>query len=112
MLFFNELKELKEKNMELVKINHENDILLNAKIKELKEIEKYLNSSQSKSFIYNNKKKESIVQKMNMKYNKKENKYLLDIYRLNYEMKDLLLLLNRNRDYYDKYKEIEKREKE
>ena len=26
-------------------------------------------------------------------------------------MKDLLLLLNRNRDYYEKYKEIEKREK-
>ena len=110
-LVFNELKELKEKNMELVKINHENDILLNAKNKELKEIDKYLNSSPSKSFIYNNKKKESIVQKMNMKYNRRENKYLLDIYRLNYEMKDLLLLLNRNRDYYDKYKEIEKREK-
>ena len=54
-LVFNELKELKEKNMELLKSNYENDILLNGKIKELKEIEKYLNLSQTSSSNNNNK---------------------------------------------------------
>ena len=110
-LIFNELKQLKEKNMELLKSNYANDILLINKNKELKEIEKYINSPQIKAFFDITKKKENIVKKMNNKFIKKENKYLLDLYQLNYEMKDLLLLLERNKDYYDKYKEIEQREK-
>ena len=108
-LVFNELKELKEKNMELLKSNYENDILLNGKIKELKEIEKYLNLSQTKAFISNNKKKESLEKQLNSKYVEKENKYKIDLYKLNYEMRDLLLILERNKGYYDKYKEIEQR---
>jgi hypothetical protein len=110
-LVFNELKELKEKNMELLKSNYENDILLNGKIKELKEFEKYLNLSQTKAFISNNKKKESLEKQLNSKYVEKENKYKIDLYKLNYEMRDLLLILERNKGYYDKYKEIEQREK-
>ena len=104
-LIFNELKELKEKNNQILKINYENDILLSKKNKEL---DKYTNLNQFKKYIDSDKKKETIFQKKN---NKKENKYILDNYRLNYEMKDLILLLDRNRDYYNKYKEIEKREK-
>ena len=110
-LIMNELKQLKEKNKELLKSNYANDILLINKIKELKEIEKYINSPQIKAFFDITKKKENIVKKMNDKFIKKENKYLIDLYKLNYEMKDLLLLLERNKDYYDKYKEIEQREK-
>ena len=110
-LIMNELKQLKEKNMELLKSNYANDILLINKNKELKEIEKYINSPQIKAFFDITKKKENIVKKMNDKFIKKENKYLIDLYKLNYEMKDLLLLLERNKDYYDKYKEIEQREK-
>ena len=110
-LILNELKQSKEKNMELLKSNYENDILLINKNKELKEIEKYINSPQIKAFFDITKKKENIVQKMNSKFTKKENKYIIDLYKLNYEMKDLLLLLERNKDYYDKYKEIEQREK-
>jgi FtsZ-binding cell division protein ZapB len=97
--------------MELLKSNYENDILLNGKIKELKEIEKYLNLSQTKAFISNNKKKESLEKQLNSKYVEKENKYKIDLYKLNYEMRDLLLILERNKGYYDKYKEIEQREK-
>ena len=105
-LIFNELKDLKEKNMEITKINYENDILLRKKNKELAQ---YINSNKLiKKYFDKYKKKDGIFQKKN---NKKENEYILDNYRLNYEMKDLLLLLNRNRDYYEKYKEIEKREK-
>ena len=110
-LVFNELKEIKEKNMELQKTNYETEILLNTKNKELKEINKYLNSSQTKALILNSKSKEKIIKDLNLKFNKKESKYVLDMYKLNADMKDLLSLLERNKDYYKKYKEIEKNQK-
>ena len=52
---FEELKEIKVNNMELTKANYETEILLNIKNKELKEINKYLNSSQTKALMLNNK---------------------------------------------------------
>ena len=110
-LVFNELKELKEKNMELLKANFENDILLNSRNKELKEIQKYLNSNDAKAFFDFTRKKEDIVKKMGLKYTRKESKYIMDLYNLNYEMKELILLLNRNKDYYNKYKELQEKEK-
>jgi hypothetical protein len=111
-LIFNELKELKEKNMELLKANYENDILLISRNKELKDIQKFLNSSQAKEFFDTYRKKGDIVKKMGLKYTKKESKYLLDLYNLNYEMKELILLLNKNREYYNKYKELEEKGKQ
>ena len=110
-IVFNELKEIKEKNMELTKTNYETEILLNNKNKELKEINKYLNSSQAKALILNNKSKEKIIKDLNIKFNKKENKYLLNMYKLNEDMRDLLFLLEKNKDYYNKYKELEKNQK-
>ena len=110
-LVFNELKELKEKNMELLKANFENDILLNSRNKELKEIQKYLNSNEAKAFFDFTRKKEDIVKKMGLKYTRKESKYIMDLYNLNYEMKELILLLNRNKEYYNKYKELKEKEK-
>ena len=111
-LIFNELKELKEKNMELLKDNYENDILLNSRNKELKDIQKLLNSNQAKEFFESYRKKEDIVKNMGLKYNKKESKYLLDLYNLNYEMKELILLLNKNKEYYNKCKELEEKGKQ
>ena len=111
-LIFNELKELKEKNMELLKANYENDILLNSRNKELKDIQKLLNSNQAKEFFESYRKKEDIVKNMGLKYNKKESKYLLDLYNLNYEMKELILLLNKNKEYYNKCKEHEEKGKQ
>ena len=108
---FNELKEIKENNMELTKANYETEILLNMKNKELKEINKYLNSSQTKALILNNKSKEKIIKELNIKFNKKENKYLLNMHKLNEEMRDLLFLLEKNREYYNKYKEMEQKQK-
>jgi hypothetical protein len=111
-LILNELKELKEKNMELLKANYENDILLNSRNKELKDIQKLLNSNQAKEFFESYRKKEDIVKNMGLKYNKKESKYLLDLYNLNYEMKELILLLNKNKEYYNKCKDLEEKEKQ
>ena len=110
-IVFNELKDIKEKNMELKKTNFENGILLSSKNKELKEIEKYININQSKILIQNNKSKEKMVHDLNMKFQKKENEYLININKLNEEMKDLLLLLNKNKEYYNKCKEMEKNQK-
>lgn len=110
-LIFNELKEIKIKNMELQKENYETEILLSMKNKEIKEIDKYLNSSQTQALIHNNKTKEKIVKDLNIKFNKKENKYLLNIYKLNDEMKDLLFLLDKNKEYYNKCKDLEKKQK-
>ena len=97
--------------MELTKANYETEILLNIKNKELKEINKYLNSSQTKALILNNKSKEKIIKELNIKFNKKENKYLLNMYELNEEMRDLLFLLEKNREYYNKYKEMKQKQK-
>lgn len=108
---FNELKEVKENNMELTKANYEAEILLNMKNKELKEINKYLNSSRTKALILNSKSKEKIIKELNVKFNKKENKYLINMYKLNEEIKDLLFLLEKNKEYYNKYKEMEKKQK-
>ena len=102
-LVFTELKELKERNFFLEKINFENE---ERKFKANKGIEKNTNSDQTES-----KNKEDMENNTNNKINKVQNKYLLDNYRLNSEMKDLLLLLERNREYYNKYKELEAREK-
>ena len=110
-LVFNELKEIKEKNMELTKINYETKILLNLKNKEINEINKYLNSNPTKALILNKKSKEKIIKDLNINFNKKENKYLLNMYKLNGDMKDLLYLLEKNKDYYNKYKEMEKNQK-
>ena len=110
-LVFNELKEIKEKNMELTKINYETKILLNLKNKEINEINKYLNSNPTKALILNKKSKEKIIKDLNINFNKKENKYLLNMYKLNGDMKDLLYLLEKNKDYYNKNKEMEKNQK-
>ena len=110
-IIFNEIKDIKEKNMELKKTNFENGILLSSKKKELKEIEKFININQSKILIQNNKSKEKMVHDLNMKFQKKENEYLININKLNEEMKDLLLLLNKNKEYYNKCKEMEKNQK-
>lgn len=108
---FEELKEIKVNNMELTKANYETEILLNIKNKELKEINKYLNSSQTKALMLNNKSKEKLIKELNVKFNKKESKYLLNMYKLNEEMRDLLFLLERNKEYYNKYKEMEQKQK-
>lgn len=110
-IVFNEIKNIKEKNKELKKTNFENGILLSHKKKELNEIEKYININQTKNLIQNNKSKEEKMNDLNMKFRKKENEYLININKLNQEMKDLLLLLNKNKEYYNKYKEIEKSQK-
>ena len=111
-LIFNERKELREKNIELLKSNYENDILLNSRNKELKDIQKLLNSNHAKEFFESYRKKEDIVKNMGLKYNKKESKYILDLYNLNYEMKELILLLNKNKEYYNKCKDLEEKEKQ
>ena len=110
-IVFNEIKEIKEKNMELKKSNFENGILFSSKKKELKEIEKYININQTKMLIQNNRSKEKKMHDLNMKFQRKENEYLININKLNDEMKDLLFLLNKNKEYYKKYKEIEKDQK-
>ena len=110
-IVFNEIKNIKEKNKELKKTNFENGILLSHKKKELNEIEKYININQAKNLIQNNKSKEEKMNDLNMKFRKKENEYLININKLNQEMKDLLLLLNKSKEYYNKYKEIEKSQK-
>ena len=111
-LVFNELKELKEKNMELLKANYENNILLSSRNKELKDIQKLLNSNQAREFFESYRKKEDIVKNMGLKYNRKESKYVLDLYNLNYEMKELILLLNKNKEYYNKCKDLEEKGKQ
>ena len=52
------------------------------------------------------KKKE--IKELKQSFNKKENEYILSIYKLENEIRNLVLLLDKNKGYYDKYKNVSK----
>ena len=104
----NELKNEKEQNMKLLKKNYEQDLKLASKIKELDELNEYLNRYDVSNKILSRKSKEESLGEIKGNFFQKENAYLLTIYKLEQEIKDLTKLLDKNKEYYNKFKESEK----
>ena len=104
----NELKNEKEQNMKLLKKNYEQDLKLASKIKELDELNDYLNRYDVANKILSRKSKEESLGEIKGNFFQKENAYLLTIYKLEQEIKDLTKLLDKNKEYYNKFKESEK----
>ena len=103
----NELKNEKEQNSKLFQKSYEQDLKLTSKTKELDELNAYLNRYDVSSKLYVKKAKEATIDEMKHKYYQKENSHLLSIYNLEEEIKDLTTLLDKNKEYYNKYKETE-----
>ena len=107
-LIFNELSEIKNEKMKLLRKSYDQEIRLNSKAKELEELTKYLNRYDVNAKIYLRKGREYSVQQVKEKFNQKENEYIVNIYKLEEEIRNLTVLLNKNKEYYTKFKETEK----
>ena len=103
-----ELKNEKEQNMKLLKKNYEQELKLQSKIKELDELNKYLIRYDVSNKILLKKTNEESLGEIKGNFFQKENSYLITIYKLEQEIKDLIKLLAKNKDYYHQFKEYEK----
>ena len=89
-----EIKESKRNYMKLLKINYDYELKIN-------------NQNISKK-IYGEKVKENTIKNIKTKFLKKENEYLMHNFQLRDEIFSLVKLLDKNKDYFDKYKDAKK----
>ncbi len=102
-LLVNELRNEKEQNSKLLKKMYEQNLRLTSKTKEHNELNEYITKYETK--FSSNEKKEDKIKEIKNKSLKKENAQLLSIFNLEEEIKDLTELLDKNKEYYNKYKE-------
>lgn len=107
-LIFNELSLCKKENIKIKKTSYINELKLNNKENELEDLKKYLNRYDINKKINTQIQKIKEIKEMKQEFNKKENEYMLNMYRLKEENQDLALLLDRNKHYFDEYKNISK----
>ena len=108
-MIFNELQDEKNMNMKLRKRNFEVENMCQVKINELNDLNSYLNRYDVSTKIYMKKGKEETIESIRKGFVQKENAYLLKIYKLEDEIRDLTALLSKNKEYFEKYKESEKK---
>ena len=107
-LLFRELKDYKNEIMKLIKVNHEQELKTNLITKELDDLKHYVNKYNIDQKIYAEKAKEDSIRKIKDKYAIKENEYFISIYKLKEEIHSLIKLLDKNKDYYNKFKQVKK----
>ena len=106
-LLFNELREKTEENSKLVQSRNEQEMKCNHVTQELDKLQKYCESYDISSKMYLAKARENTINNIKDFFHKKENEYKINLYKMEDEIKDLTHLLNKNKDYYTKYKEKE-----
>ena len=113
---FNEFNSCKKENEKMKKRFYREELKLNNKINELDDLKKYLNRFDISKKINSQIQKEKEIQILKKDFKKKENEYILLIYKLEDEIRDLTTVLEKNKFYYDEYqkilKEIEKNKKQ
>ena len=107
-LIFTELHEKHNENIRLLKKCNEQEVRINQISKEYETLKKYYNRYDVNAKIHLQQGKENYIKNVKEKFNRKENEYILNIYKLEEEMKNLIVLLDKNKDYYKKLKETEK----
>jgi hypothetical protein len=107
-LILTEHREKKDENIKLFKRSNEQEIRNNQITKEFETLQKYHNRYDVNSKIYLQQCRENTIKNIKEKFNKKENEYILNIYKLEEEIRNLTVLLNKNKIYYNKLKETEK----
>ena len=111
-LLYTELKLQISKKVFISKKSYELEAKLQSFSNQLTTLTKSLNSSEISKKIHNQKKKENLLSNIKQSYIEKENTYKLKIFNLQKEIKDLMILLDLNKDYYNKFKESEKKVEE
>ena len=106
-LLFREIKEYKNEIIKLVKNNHEQNLKINLLMKELDDLKKYLNKYDINKKIYGEKEKENSIKRIKNIFIQKENEYIVSMYKLQNEISSLMKLLDKNKEYYNKYKDAE-----
>ena len=102
-LLVGELKNEKDQNSKLIKKMYEQNLRLTSKTKEYNELKESITKYDTK--FSSNEKKEDKIKEIKNKSLKKENAQLLSIFNLEEEIKDLTELLDKNKEYYNKFKE-------
>lgn len=115
-LLFTELKNEKEQNMKHRKKNFQLETILQGKETELNNVNTYLNLYDVSNKIRLEKMKSESIETIKEFFTQKENSYLLTIFRLEDEIRDLTTLLDKNKEYYQHFKDcqslVEKKKKE
>ena len=106
-LIFNELREKTEENTKLIQKGNEQEIKCNRITQELEKLQKYCESYDISSKMYLAKARENTINNIKDFFHRKENEYKINLYKMEDEIKDLTHLLNKNKDYYTKFKEKE-----
>ena len=107
-LLLKQIKEYKNEIIKLLKNNHEYELKINTLTKELDDIKNYLNKYSISKRIFGEKEKENAIKLIRDKYTHKENEYIVSMYKLQDEIHSLMNLLEKNKNYFNKYKEVEK----
>ena len=106
-LIFNELREKNEENSKLLQRGNDEEMRCNHVTKELEKLQKFCENYDIKSKMYLAKARANTINNIKNLFNKKENEYKISMYKMEDEIKDLTHLLNKNKDYFMKYKEKE-----
>ena len=106
-LIINELKEKNEEKTKLIQSRNEQEMKCNHVTQELDKLQKYCESYDISSKMFLAKARENTINNIKNFFHRKENEYKINLYKMEDEIKDLTYLLNKNKDYYSKYKEKE-----
>ena len=107
-ILFRELKENRNEIIKFQKNNHENELKINLLTKELEDLKGYIRKYNLNKMIYSEKAKENSIRKIKEKYTVKENEYIISMFKFQKEINSLIQLLDKNKNYYNKFKDAEK----
>ena len=108
-ILFEEISLDKEKIFKLLQKNHEEELIINSTNKSLNELNNYINRYDVDTRINYVKNQEIKRNKMKEIYKKKQNELINKNYQLENEIKIMATILNKNKMYYNKYKEFEEK---
>ena len=107
-LLYKEIKENKINYMKLLKTNYDYELKINTQTKELDDIKTYFEKYNINKKIHGERMKENTIKNIKSKFLQKENEYLLHNFQLRDEIFSLVKLLDKNKGYFEKYKEAKK----
>ena len=106
-ILINELREKIDENSKLLQRGNEQELKCTHVTKEYEKLQKFCENYDITSKMYLAKARANTINNIKNLFNKKENEYKISMYKMEDEIKDLTYLLNKNKDYYTKYKEKE-----
>ena len=107
ILIMNELREKIDENEKLIQRGNELEMRCNQITKEYEKLKNFFDSYNITSKMYLAHARANTINNIKNLFHKKENEYKISMYKMEDEIKDLTYLLNKNKDYFNKFKEKE-----